>query len=251
MKKLILSILFILCLSFQASAWNPFVVVSGGGSTCPSWYASAVFSWDGDHSSGTNYGCAADGTPVTGTNSNLTITTAYGESGSNGAHITDVDQYLEFTGYIDDATPQTLWIRIYISAAPAASVCLFDSYVDGNNFIRGYVQANLIATGGYNGQSAGEQTATSQTTLTAASWIDIAYSWGTAAGAGTPTGDHSYYWGGGWQDDDNELGYAMTSTPTEFAIGEHLIGGDPPGGDDYINITQFALVDGYKASKPW
>ena len=31
MKKLILSILFILCLSFQASAWNPMVVVSGGG----------------------------------------------------------------------------------------------------------------------------------------------------------------------------------------------------------------------------
>jgi len=29
MKKLILSILFILCLSFQASAWNPMVVVSG------------------------------------------------------------------------------------------------------------------------------------------------------------------------------------------------------------------------------
>jgi len=39
MKKLILSILFILCLSFQASAWNPMVVVSGGagagaGSPC-------------------------------------------------------------------------------------------------------------------------------------------------------------------------------------------------------------------------
>ena len=31
MKKLILSILFILCLSFQASAWNPMVVVSGSG----------------------------------------------------------------------------------------------------------------------------------------------------------------------------------------------------------------------------
>ena len=31
MKKLILSILFILCLSFQASAFNPMVVVSGGG----------------------------------------------------------------------------------------------------------------------------------------------------------------------------------------------------------------------------
>ena len=33
MKKLILSILFIICLSFQASAWNPMVVVSGGGGT--------------------------------------------------------------------------------------------------------------------------------------------------------------------------------------------------------------------------
>ena len=31
MKKLILSILFILCLSFQASAFNPMIVVSGGG----------------------------------------------------------------------------------------------------------------------------------------------------------------------------------------------------------------------------
>jgi len=30
MKKLILAILFILCLSFQASAWNPMVVTSGG-----------------------------------------------------------------------------------------------------------------------------------------------------------------------------------------------------------------------------
>ena len=29
--RLILSIIFILCLSFQASAWNPMVVVSGGG----------------------------------------------------------------------------------------------------------------------------------------------------------------------------------------------------------------------------
>ena len=34
MKKPILSILFVICLSFQASAWNPMVVVSGGGGEC-------------------------------------------------------------------------------------------------------------------------------------------------------------------------------------------------------------------------
>lgn len=39
MKKLILSILFILCLSFQASAWNPMVVVSGSGSAEPTDYS--------------------------------------------------------------------------------------------------------------------------------------------------------------------------------------------------------------------
>ena len=36
MKELILSILFILCLSFQASAFNPMVVVSGSGGVCVS-----------------------------------------------------------------------------------------------------------------------------------------------------------------------------------------------------------------------
>ena len=46
MKKLILSILFILCLSFQASAWNPMVVVSGGescpGEFCADWNDVAI-----------------------------------------------------------------------------------------------------------------------------------------------------------------------------------------------------------------
>jgi len=41
MKKLILSILFILCLSFQASAWNPMVVVSGSGGLGPELHVSA------------------------------------------------------------------------------------------------------------------------------------------------------------------------------------------------------------------
>jgi len=38
MKKLILSILFILCLSFQASAWNPMMLLSGGVASCEAEY---------------------------------------------------------------------------------------------------------------------------------------------------------------------------------------------------------------------
>ena len=46
MKKPILSILFVICLSFQASAWNPMVVVSGGescpGEFCADWNDVAI-----------------------------------------------------------------------------------------------------------------------------------------------------------------------------------------------------------------
>ena len=59
MKKLILSLLLILCLSFQASAWNPMIVTSGTAETsCPAYYqdTNVTFSWDGNHDSGVLYG---------------------------------------------------------------------------------------------------------------------------------------------------------------------------------------------------
>jgi len=61
MKKLILSILFILCLSFQASAWNPMVVVSGGGSTPPDCSEDFAAGDTGDVASATDFDSETDG----------------------------------------------------------------------------------------------------------------------------------------------------------------------------------------------
>ena len=61
MKKLILSILFILCLSFQASAWNPMVVLSGGGvATCDT---SNIILWWRAEDPTLNGDCTDDGVP--------------------------------------------------------------------------------------------------------------------------------------------------------------------------------------------
>jgi len=179
----------------------------------------------------------------------LTISTAYGESGLNGAHITDVDQYLEFTGYIDDTTPQTVWMRIFVSdAVLEGEPTIFEAYVDGNNLIKIAVQANLIVKGATIAQG---NSADARTGVVAdGSWVDVAYTWGTPAGEGTPTGDHSAYYVQ-YDDDDDELGYSIVSTPATFILGEELTAGGSPGDTEYINITQIAIVDGYKAAKPW
>ena len=254
MKKLILSTLFILCLSFQASAWNPMVVVSGGGSSCPSFYnaTDVIFSWDGDHDSGTEYACNTAGDALEGTNSNLTIHTDYGESGSNGANIDATDKYLtwEDSGdqYIDDVGPQTIWMRVYISATPDDYTVLFESVYNADNRLELMIADDLSNFDYYN---AGSSPASATHSVLAGSWIDIAYSWTTPAGAGTPTGDHSSWGGSTWEDNDNELGYAMASNLPNITLGDNLTGANGPGAGKYINVTQFAIVDGYKSAKPW
>ena len=230
-------------------ALGPTMSLSGSSGGAPAWASSVVFGWSGDMPQGTNYGFDSSGAPVAGVNSALTITTAYGESGSNGAHITDVDQYLEFTGYIDDTTPQTVWMRIFVSdAVLEGEPTIFEAYVDGNNLIKIAVQANLIVKGATIAQG---NSADARTGVVAdGSWVDVAYTWGTPAGEGTPTGDHSAYYVQ-YDDDDDELGYSIVSTPATFILGEELTAGGSPGDTEYINITQIAIVDGYKAAKPW
>ena len=226
-------------------------LLSGGGSDCPSWAGDVVIGWTGDLKEGTNYAFDSSCTPIAGTNSSLTIGTAYGESGSNGAHITDADQYLEFTGYIDDTSAQTIWMRIYVSDAVLdGEPTIFEAYVAGTDLIKIAVQTNLIVKGATIAQ--GNTADAREGAVANGSWIDIAYSWaGNNAGEGTPTGDHDIYYTA-WKDSDaDELGYALSSTPATFMIGEELTTAASPGDTEYINITQMAILSGYKTAKPW
>ena len=253
MKKLfiILCFLAIPSLVFAGGITDKHKAVIARINSAPVWATSVVFGWSGDMPQGTNYGFDSSGAPVAGVNSSLTIGTAYGESGSNGAHITNVDQYLEFTGYIDDTSAQTIWMRIYVSDAVLdGEPTIFEAYVTGNDLIKIAFQTNLLVKGATIAQ--GNSADAREGAVANGSWIDIAYSWaGNNAGEGTPTGDHDIYYTA-WKDSDaDELGYALSSTPATFMLGEELTAGTSPGDTEYINITQIAIVDGYKTAKPW
>lgn len=231
-------------------------MIGGGGSSCPSWYASCIFSWDGDHDSGTNYACDSSGNAIEGTNSGLQIDTDNGESGSNGALIDAVNEYLTWTDsgdqYIDDDAPQTIWMRIYVSESLDNVTSILESTYDGDNKIYMAVHINDETFGYYEGQNDGGSTAyTNAITAALGTWIDVAFSWDTPAGEGTPTGECSANYGG-WKEDLNDLGYVMSNNLNDITLGENDAASlGPPGVGKYVRVTQFAIVSGYETACPW
>jgi len=149
MKKLIISILFILCLSFQASAWNPMVVVSGSGGEERDWSTIGGF-WrcEGETLSATDdrYGLNNNGdniaTPVGGAN----IDSGIYKHGSNSCDFPTEGDYYNFATcsdsqvlgtegrvgfwlYIEDWTDEKMLCMIEYSTAAtnSASLLMIDS----------------------------------------------------------------------------------------------------------------------------
>ena len=86
-------------------------------------------------------------------------------------------------------------------------------------------------------------------TPTTGSWVDVAYSWDK------PNDDHSAnpgdgVWASTWEDDDNEITSAQTNNINEVFIGNDN-GAHPVWTTEYIYITDFAIVSGYKQACPW
>lgn len=219
-------------------------------SPCPAFYqdTNVVYSWDGDHNSGPNYACNNSGTGIAGTNTNLTISTSYGESGSNGALIDSIDERLEFpdTGdqYINDVGPQTIWLRIYVDALPTSNdIVYFEANHGGtvDYLVMNIAGSNDSQRGEYRGNSVSDTVTGGIPAID--TWIDVAYSWDYTED------DHSTYDGSSWTDDLNEGFNAMTGNLTSFMIGEEY----SESSDDATGIvwvTQFALMNGWKTAKP-
>ncbi len=219
-----------------------------GASPCPSFYASAIFSWDGDHTSGTNYGCETDGDAVQGTNSGLQIDTDNGESGSNGALVDSLNEYLTWTDsgdqYIDDDSEQTIWMRVYISEAVDDDTSLFESWIDGENRIILLLHSTDTIWGVYEADNTYDSTTAGS--FPTGSWTDIAISWDY-----TEDDFSAYEANGGWVDDTNEGFGTMISDLDDITIGENATNMGPAGTGIFIRITQFAIVSGYKTAVPW
>ena len=259
MKKFILLVLLIpavaWCGELQTQLLNlssMYNAAGGGASPCPAFYAdtNVVFSWDGDHSSGTNYACDHNGNGISGTNSSLTISTSYGESGSNGALIDYLDEYLSWpdTGdqYIDDAGPQTVWLRINISTNPSTNEVWIFEADDGSN--DNAIGVNISTTpsivGVYRANDVGAQVAA--TSPGTGSFITVGYTWDAST---VPDGDHAADdSGAGWDEDPDELDTSMTGNMTYIRIGELYF--ENTDSDGIIYVDRFCIMDGYQASPP-
>ena len=98
MKKLIISILFILCLSFQASALGPMMLLSGGGSTaCDQVQLPTI-----DAAQGGDYDCASASV-------SKWRATQFVYDGTTGKQICAIDLWLEFYG----TNSHTYYVAIY------------------------------------------------------------------------------------------------------------------------------------------
>jgi hypothetical protein len=227
--------------------------------SCPAYALddNVVFAWNGDHDSGTNYGCSGSAVAVEGTNTSLTITDSYGESSSNGALCDTVNQNLLWadTGdqYIDDVGPQTICARIYIEAGVTSNGLNFFEGSDGtaDNHLKMWLNSSDTTQGRYVGNTNSDFC--TGTAATQDDWITVCYSWDQA------NGDHSFYPGNPededtydateWREETDELGDTMAANMTEFLIGEYRAGGSE---DDTatIYVDRIVLMDGYEAAPP-
>lgn len=207
-----------------------------------------LFAWNGEHTSGTGYACEGDGDPASGTvTGSPTISTAVGEGGADVALMADLNnEYLTWSdsggARIDLNGAQTLWMRVYVSAAPAGSTRLFNAEYDANNYIGVNLSTSLDVVATHK-ISATAPTAYGAAAISSGQWVDIAYAWDR------PNQDHAVNSNGAWYEDANELASSDGTDITAIRIGPYY-GFSMPANEN-VRVSKYAIVPGYKAAKPW
>ena len=248
MKKIIA--LWLAALMMAAQPIQAAVCVGFGQSAASSCMSGTyIFGWGGEWPSDTDRACdtSGDGTGVNGTvNGSPDISTAYGEGGADVALTADASgESIKWTdsaaGRIDLNGAQTIWLRVYISATPTGDTRFLTASYDTSSYLMIVVRNNREVVGTHR---IGATAPTAYgAALTAGTWTDIAYSWDM------PNLDHTINTSGTWEDDNNELSSTEGTDITEIYMGAQY--GFSMGAGENIRITKFAIVDGYKATKPW
>ena len=252
MKKYLL-IIGIILIPVVVYAWG-ILGISGGGVSCPAWYADAnvVFSWDGQHDDGHNTGCENDGTTRAADTDTATTTTF------DSQIVIDLDdsqsgvEKLEWEQpYIDGSdAAQTICVKTYVTGARPTAAVIVAKGGDGVNdqfFIQTYTSADRII--GYFQTEAGPDPDAQGDPMQFDGWYTWGFSWnvvGDADDISTNPGDEPTpaNWGSGWEEDAGEATSDMTSVSTEFSIGNDYA--SAPNEGQHIYISQVAIVTGYQ-----
>ena len=257
MKKIIIIAIALCFCAVSSIAWMNVVTVGvgvpsgGGGVDCPSFYESAILSWDGDYPSDTDTACETDGDSVQGSQSGGDLGTDYGESGSVGFKVDAANEHISYSQtadqYIDDLGAVTIWMRVYFSALPTGDTAIFFAYSATSSYVLIIARSSGEFIGIYR-DAATSNSVYSPSSISAESWVDIAYSYDRAS-----ANTHTFNTGGSWKADEaDSLSTSTVGNISKIEIGETDEGASfSMGVGEYYQITQWAIVNGYKAAKPW
>lgn len=248
MNRYILSIIMCLWCECAGAYTNEFIgaVASGGVvSSCP--VGTYIFSWGGEWPSDVDKSCdnSAD---VAGVNGTITgspvISVTEGEGGADVALTANAaNEYLSWPSSgarIDINGAQTLWVRVYISATHTGDTRIFEALYDATNIIHVTIKADLQILGTH--RIGGTAPNAYGAAIASGTWVDIAYTWDRQ------NQDHAVNSVGTWDEDVNELSSTDGSDITAIKVGAVVFS---MGDGEYVKVTKFAIVSGYKAAKPW
>ncbi len=204
-----------------------------------------VFSWTGDYPGSTTTACNSAGAALSGTLvGGAVVSTDYGEVGDKGLQVNATNKFIIYiaTAGVTPSAAQTLWMRVFLSAAPTANTEVFKGYelpTASTTYISLSVQTDRSILGTYRNPTI-NVTAAGPSLLSISTWTDIGYSWDP------PNQDHSTAVGTTWDEDLNEITTTTSTVADRIVIGN--FSSSNPGCE--IRIRQMAIVNGYQASKP-
>jgi len=248
--KRILLIISILLIAVSVSGMmliggKPVTVVS----SCPSYYASAILSWDGDHTSGVLNACDSSGNAVLFTDGGANITTD-GDGGSYALKMDDAGEDITLTQsvgqYFNEAADVTLCTKIKVTALPDNTVIIFQVYdAESDDGVNATVRTDRDINAEYlvETETGTDGYANSADTFDLNTWEIFGYSWqGSTIPNGALSVNHSENatWADGWNS-DADIDDAMTDRPIYIKVGSVL--GDP-GDTEIIYIDEWALFSG-------
>lgn len=224
-------------------------IATDGASSCPSYYASTILSWDGDHATSILTTCDSNGNEVTLTDSGSDIST-YGEGSSNAMKCDDASELVTYTQtaqqYLDETAAQTICLKVYNSCTTrfdndtkyfrAREAVGPDDFFEMNN-----TQATPTLQCIWDTQAAAQEIANGGPVVNN-TWHVIGYSWNQSGGVHSANPGDQGTWDDGWEEDNDSIG-TFTDDLTVLQFG--TVSGDP-GDTEYYLIDEFAIVSGYE-----
>lgn len=208
-----------------------------GGGDC---YSATTMTYDGNHSSGTNYACDSAQSGIAGTNNNLD------HIGTDYIGYDAVNEYISFATdetEFDDDSAFTMCVDVYIDAVSPGDAPILESYQDANNYMQlkiNEISGTVYFWADWMGNTATQSAISSP--VPGQSWTRCCYSVDT----GSNVHATSVNGGSSWDEDAETLSTWDNGSPIDpddITLGENLGGGTPA---QAMRVRNLFIDSGYQ-----